>query len=77
MYINKELRHGHRTTYIKHLCRCVDCKKANSEYLKKYRRKGTPETQYEYQKVARGALDWVINNRPDIYKQLTRGLQDG
>ena len=55
----------------------MDCKKANSAYLKKYRRKGTPETQYEYQKVARGALDWIINNRPDVYKQLTRGLQDG
>lgn len=80
-YINKKLRHGVRTTYIKHGCRCKECKSANSQYLKKYRtRAGSrPEDSqnYEYQKIARMALDWVIYNRPDIYEQLKKGLANG
>lgn len=77
MYINRNLEHGKRTTYIREQCRCPECRKANSDYLKRYRRIASQKEDaplYEYQKIARDALDWVIANRPDVYKELTRGL---
>lgn len=80
-YINKNLRHGIRTTYIKHGCRCKECVSVNSAYLKKYRRDAasrddeTPD--YEYQRISRAALDWIILNRPDIYKKLKKGVTGG
>lgn len=80
-YINKNLRHGVRTTYIKHGCRCPECRKANSIYLKKYRvdagTRTDGTTHYEYQKIARMALDWIIQNEPDVYEELKKGLADG
>jgi len=35
----------------------------------------TPD--YEYQKISRAALDWIIVNRPDVYKKLKKGISDG
>lgn len=81
MYINKKFRHGVRTTYIKKGCRCPECRSANSAYLKKYRMKASTRPidtpVYEFQKISRMALDWVIYNRPDIYEQLKQGLANG
>jgi hypothetical protein len=81
MYINRKLRHGIRTTYIKHGCRCKECTIVNSAYLKKYRQsaksRDDDKTEYEYQKISRAALDWIIVNRPDVYENLKKGLTDG
>lgn len=78
MYINKGLTHGTRTTYIRHQCRCPECRIANSEYLKKYRissqSRGKNAKEYEYQKISRKALDWVILNHPDVYEELKKGI---
>jgi hypothetical protein len=81
MVIMKNVRHGIRTTYIKHGCRCKECVTANSTYLKKYRRdaqlRDENTSDYEYQKISRAALDWIILNQPDVYKKLKKGLTDG
>jgi hypothetical protein len=53
----------------------------NSAYLKKYRQsaksRDDDKTEYEYQKISRAALDWIIVNRPDVYEKLKKGLTDG
>jgi hypothetical protein len=78
---DKKLRHGIRTTYIKHGCRCNECCFANSAYLKNYRRKtsqgGNDSVGYEYQKISRAALDWIITNRPDVYETLKKRVLGG
>lgn len=59
----------------------MDCKHANSQYLKRYRIQsvGRPvdSPNYEYQKIAKAALDWIISNRPDVYEELRNGLANG
>lgn len=74
-------QHGIRATYVVDGCRCKPCSLANSEYLKKYRKERNAREEtvplYEYQKIARAALDWVIKNHPRVYKQLLESTQNG
>lgn len=79
--VRKPTRHGVRTTYIKNGCRCKECVSANSAYLKNYRRKASSKSadtpEYEYQKIAKAAVEWIMVNRPDVYDELRKGIAYG
>jgi hypothetical protein len=45
----KELPHGTRTRYLAMKCRCVLCKKANSDYGRQYRQ-GYPAKRLEFER---------------------------
>jgi hypothetical protein len=36
----QRIKHGLRSTYTNHSCRCLRCYKANEKYMKRYRANG-------------------------------------
>ena len=75
--VMSELRHGVRTTYAKHGCRCDLCKASEREQKRKYRatEKGkvaSRRSSRHQAQMGRLAVKWLKANQPDVYKQIRR-----
>lgn len=70
-------KHGTYNSYTNGKCRCESCRKAASEYMRKYRTtaKGK-QTQRYYtvlgNKKAQLASQWVQKNRPDVWAKISK-----
>jgi sugar (pentulose or hexulose) kinase len=72
-----ELRHGVRTTYAVHGCRCDLCKASEREAKRRYRqtetgRESMRRSQRHAQSMRRAALRWIKENEPDVYRAIRR-----
>lgn len=71
------LRHGVRTTYAVHGCRCDLCRASEREAKRRYRQtdKGKESTRRAVRhraKMGSVAVKWLKENQPDVYRQLRR-----
>jgi len=67
--------HGTYNAYTNGKCRCALCRKAASEYMKKYRQTehGSGSARYYavlQAKRAQLAARWVKKNRPDVWETI-------
>lgn len=71
------IKHGTYNAYTNGGCRCDQCRKAASEYMRQYRStaKGK-QTQRYYtvlgNKKAQLASQWIQQNRPDIWEMISK-----
>ncbi len=69
------IKHGTYNAYTNGGCRCGQCRKAASEYMRQYRSttKGK-QTQRYYtvlgNKKAQLASQWIQQNRPDVWEMI-------
>lgn len=71
------LRHGVRTTYAVHGCRCDLCRASEREAKRRYRetqrgKESMRRAQRHQNQMRRLALAWIREHQPDIYKQIRR-----
>jgi len=76
-----DLRHGVRTTYAVHGCRCDLCRESERVAKQIYRktdkgRDAMRRSQRHSQKMRTLALRWVKDNEPDVYLDIRRQVHN-
>lgn len=70
-------KHGTYNSYTNGKCRCEECRKAASDYMRKYRSTDRGRKTQRYytilgNKKAQLASQWIQENRPDIWEMIGR-----
>jgi hypothetical protein len=74
------MKHGTRSTYVHHKCRCDECRAAQNAYQREYVK--TEESRVYRTKLSRAvrkrnqaAARWVKQNQPDLWKQICEEIR--
>lgn len=75
------MRHGTRSTYVHHKCRCEECRAAQAKYQREMYSAGKINANYKNKmnklsrKRQQAATRWVKENHPDVWNDIVAGVR--
>lgn len=71
----KEIKHGHYSTYSNHNCRCEACRQAHNQWHREYRassngRERALLANRRSRRIQQEAASWLKNNHPREYAEI-------